>query len=157
MAKKTQATTTRQTPKKTQAQIRREIDQVLSRAPGAPVVHRAPPMPSASTGGHGVTPAMLLSAVHDALPRIGPEGRFGDEKVFVSALWQRIEADPRMRGLTIDQFKRWLVSANRDGDLQLARADLVGAMNPRLVADSEINSMGSTFHFVLDRTARLSY
>jgi hypothetical protein len=42
------------------------------------------------------------------------------------------------------------VRANRDGWLILVRADLVGAMDAKLVADSEIEDRGATFHFVLD-------
>lgn len=93
----------------------------------------------------------LLSAVREVLPKIGSEGRFGSEKVFVSALWHRIEPARRPGELSLDLFKRWLVTANRDGWLQLARADLVGAMDPKQVAESEIRDRGATFHFVLDR------
>lgn len=93
----------------------------------------------------------LLSTVREMLPKIGSEGRFGSEKVFVSALWHRIEPARSSAELSLDVFKRWLVTANRDGWLQLARADLVGAMDPRQVAESEIRDRGATFHFVLDR------
>jgi hypothetical protein len=92
----------------------------------------------------------LLEVVREALPRVGDDGRYGAEKVFVSAIWQNIERDRRLADLSLDRFKRWLVSANRDGWLVLARADLVGAMDPRLVAASEIEDQGATFHFVLD-------
>ena len=34
--------------------------------------------------------------------------------------------------------------------LALARADLIGAMNPAQVNKSEIRDRGATFHFVLD-------
>jgi hypothetical protein len=33
----------------------------------------------------------------------------------------------------------------------LARADLVGAMDRKLVSESEIEDRGATFHFVLDQ------
>ncbi len=56
--------------------------------------------------------------------------------------------------MSLDGFKRWLVSANSERQLDLARADLVGAMDRRLVAESEIEDLGSTFHFVLDPNAR---
>jgi hypothetical protein len=99
------------------------------------------------------TPATLLSIVREAIPRVGSEGRFGSEKVFVSAIWRGIEKDRRVSNLSFERFKRWLVTANRDGKLILARADLVGAMDAKLVADSEIEDQGATFHFVLDRNA----
>ena len=96
---------------------------------------------------------MLLTLVREAIPRIGSDGRFGPEKVFVSAIWHRIESDSRLPDLSLERFKRWLVTANRDQLLDLARADLVGAMDANLVAESEIRDLGSTFHFVVDRRA----
>jgi hypothetical protein len=91
----------------------------------------------------------LLEVVRDAIPRIGAEGRFG-EKVYVSAIWRTIERDRKAGDLSLDHFKRWLVRANRDGWLVLARADLIGAMDAKQVNESEINDRGATFHFVLD-------
>jgi hypothetical protein len=110
--------------------------------PAAPPKVSVAPAPDAS--------AALLQIVREAIPRIGEEGRFGDEKVFVSALWHNMERDRRLGDLSLDRFKRWLVRANRDGWLILVRADLVGAMDAKLVADSEIEDRGATFHFVLD-------
>lgn len=94
----------------------------------------------------------LLQTVRDTLPRIGSDGRFGAEKVFISALWHRLERD-RSTGLSLDRFKTWLIDANREQQLDLVRADLVGAMDPKLVAESEIEDLGATFHFVVDRQA----
>jgi hypothetical protein len=99
-------------------------------------------------------PPPLLAMVQELLPTIGADGRFGPDKVFVSALWQRISHDARLVDYTLDRFKHWLVTANRDRVLDLARADLVGAMDPRQVAESEIEDLGATFHFVIDRPAR---
>jgi hypothetical protein len=111
--------------------------------PPDPPAPPAPPDPPAAE--------TLLEVVREALPRVGDDGRYGAEKVFVSAIWQNIERDRRLADLSLDRFKRWLVTANRDGWLVLARADLVGAMDQRLVADSAIEDQGATFHFVLDR------
>jgi len=105
-----------------------------------PVVAMVPPQQSAQN---------LLEVVRDTIPRIGAEGRFG-EKVYVSAIWRRIERDRKAGDLSLDHFKRWLVGANRDGWLVLARADLVGAMDVKQVHESEIQDRGATFHFVLD-------
>jgi len=91
----------------------------------------------------------LLEVVRETIPRIGAEGRFG-EKVYVSAIWRTIERDRKAGELSLDHFKRWLVRANRDGWLVLARADLIGAMDAKQVNESEINDRGATFHFVLD-------
>lgn len=92
----------------------------------------------------------LLEVVRDTIPRIGADGRFG-EKVYVSAIWRSIERERKVGDLSLDHFKRWLVGANRDGWLVLARADLIGAMDARLVSESEIHDRGATFHFVLDQ------
>lgn len=122
-----------------------------------PAAHAAQPEPPAQPAPASPEPPAetLLEVVREALPRVGDDGRYGAEKVFVSAIWQRIERDRRLAELSLelslDRFKRWLVDANRDGWLVLARADLVGAMDQRLVADSEIEDQGATFHFVLDR------
>lgn len=96
----------------------------------------------------------LLAMVREAIPAVGADGRYGPDKIFVSALWQQISHDARMLDYTLDRFKHWLVTANRDRLLDLARADLVGAMDPRQVAESEIEDVGATFHFVLDRRVR---
>jgi hypothetical protein len=92
----------------------------------------------------------LLGIVHAVIPRVGVDGRFGDEKIFVSAIWRGVERDRRLGSYSLDRFKKWLLNANRRGQLALARADLVSAMDPKLVAESEIEDRGATFHFVLD-------
>ena len=62
-------------------------------------------------------------------------------------------------GCTIEDFKTWLLRSRRitrDGSeagaplVVLARADFVAAMDPAVVAASEITTDGATFHFVLD-------
>jgi hypothetical protein len=111
-----------------------------------PPPHEPQPVPSPQTS----SAEALLEVVRETIPRVGVDGRFGAEKVFVSAIWRSMERDHRLSDLSLDRFKRWLVSANRDGWLVLARADLVGAMDPKLVAESEIQDQGATFHFVLD-------
>jgi hypothetical protein len=105
----------------------------------------APPSPPA------VQPSAsnLLQVVREAIPRIGAEGRFG-EKIYVSAIWRTIERDRKAGDLSLEHFKNWLVRANRDGWLVLARADLIGAMDAKQINESEINDRGATFHFVLD-------
>jgi len=117
------------------------------------------PLPTQGTGPIRVEPVTqpspppsLLQTVRDTLPRIGADGRFGPEKVFISALWQRLDRE-RAVDLPLDSFKTWLIVANREQQLDLVRADLVGAMDPKLVAESEIEDLGATFHFVVDRQA----
>ncbi len=110
--------------------------------PDPPFVRPVPREPS---------PEMLLKVVREVLPRVGADGRFGTEKVFVSAIWRGIERDQRVEGMSFDGFKRWLLTANRQSQLVLARADLVAAMDRKQVSESEIADQGSTFHFVLDK------
>ncbi len=88
----------------------------------------------------------LLARVRRALPGVRGEGRFGDRKVFVSSLYDAVGPE-----MTLDAFKRWLVQRHKARDLTLARADLVAAMDPDLVARSEIShTPPATYHFVVD-------
>jgi hypothetical protein len=81
------------------------------------------------------------------------DGWFGDRKVFVSPVWQQLRRDPRWAAVTLDDFKARLVAAHRAGELTLARADLVAAMDPELVAASEITADGASFHFIVKEPA----
>jgi hypothetical protein len=82
------------------------------------------------------------------------EDRFYDNKVFISALWRASQHEPNFPRLGLPEFKQRLVEANAKGLLHLSRADLVQAMNPRLVAESETTYLNATFHFVLLEEAR---
>jgi hypothetical protein len=77
------------------------------------------------------------------------DGWFGDRKVFVSAVWDALRRNPTWAAVTLDEFKARLVAAHRAGELVLARADLVAAMDPDLVAASEIAVDGASFHFLV--------
>ncbi|HVV85689.1 MAG TPA: hypothetical protein VHE35_21670, partial [Kofleriaceae bacterium] len=72
------------------------------------------------------------------------DGRFGPRKVFIASLWR----DHAFRDLSLDDFKARLLAAHRGGALTLARADLVAAMDPDLVRDSELAHGDSRYHFV---------
>ena len=118
-----------------------------------------PPRSTTHTGSPAGAPdvAHIAKLVNQQLPKVeaipspirGDLGRFGD-KVYISALWRDLSSDPRMSGVTEAQFKAALVAANRFGYLTLARGDVIGAMDPNEVRESEINDRGATFHFVLD-------
>jgi hypothetical protein len=107
----------------------------------------------------------VANLVHSALAAVQAEGRFGDRKVFIASLWAtmlRMEADTGRtltEGATLKHFKAWLLRSRlltRDGTensaplVVLCRADLVAAMDPRMVAASETAVDGATFHFVID-------
>jgi hypothetical protein len=77
------------------------------------------------------------------------EGVFGERKVFISAIWSALRAMPAWASLELDELKERLVEAHRRRELVLARADLVAAMDPDLVAASETRTDGATVHFVV--------
>jgi hypothetical protein len=78
-----------------------------------------------------------------------PEDRFHDNKVFIAPLWRASQREPTFPRLGLDEFKQRLVEANSRNLLHLSRADLVQAMDPHLVAESETAHLNATFHFVL--------
>jgi hypothetical protein len=110
-------------------------------APATAAVPRPPAPPSSA----------LLDAVRASLARVGAHGRVGPEKVFVSAVWHVLTAARAQPDLSLDRFKRWLLTANREGKLLLARADITNTLDRKLLTESEIEDQGATFHFVIDR------
>jgi hypothetical protein len=88
-----------------------------------------------------------------AVRGVPPSGRFGPDKVFISAIYDRVA--PTL-GWSLDRFKRWLVSANREQIIDLARADAQGDMDSDLVERSEVRDLGASFHFVVDHDAKKS-
>lgn len=88
----------------------------------------------------------MYSAVRDAMTRAQ---RFGEVKVFISSVWTELGGLTSMWG-SLAAFKSWLVEANRSGRLVMARADLVSAMDPEMVATSEVTEGGTSWHFILD-------
>jgi hypothetical protein len=83
-----------------------------------------------------------------AAARATTSGRFGDNKVFIAHVWRTLASDPQMISLGLDAFKHRLAEANQARLLDLARADLVEAMDPDDVRTSEVSHLGATFHFV---------
>ncbi len=78
-----------------------------------------------------------------------PQDRFHDNKVFIAALWRASQREPNFPRVSLAEFKQRLVEANSHNLLHLSRADLVQAMDPQLVADSETAYLNAVFHFVL--------
>jgi hypothetical protein len=106
----------------------------------------------ASPAHEDATPS-FASDVLSAAGEVPPGGWFGDRKVFVSAVWHELRRTPRWSAVTLDELKARLVAAHRAGELALARADLVAAMDPELVAASEIITDGASFHFIVKEPA----
>jgi len=82
------------------------------------------------------------------------DGRYDEQRVFISAVWDRLRDDPIVADMTLATFKTYLTVANREGLLNLNRADLVGAMDPQRVAASETLYLNATFHFVVTKAQR---
>lgn len=75
-------------------------------------------------------------------------GRWDGAKVFVNHVWRQMTAEGKRSGLNLESFKAHLLEANRQGLLHLSRADLVHAMPPEDVRESEISSFGDVLHFI---------
>lgn len=74
--------------------------------------------------------------------------RFHDNKVFLHHVRDAIKHKyPAMSNAEVDQQ---ILEANRAHKIHLGRADMVSAMHPDDVAESEIPYMNATFHFLLD-------
>lgn len=80
--------------------------------------------------------------------RASPTGRWGENKVFVSHVWNDFLRREGSSGMDLEAFKRLLLDANQAGHLSLSRADLVEVMDGEDVKRSEISSLGATFHFI---------
>lgn len=91
-----------------------------------------------------------------ALADAASSGRYGDERVFIATVWHAAQAGPAALHGPLSAFKARLVEANRAGLLRLHRADLVGAMDPTLVRESETQHLNATFHFVESHPRRAS-
>jgi len=97
--------------------------------------------------------ARALALVLGAASQIRGRGRVGDQ-VFVSEVYRRVGRD---LGMTLPEFKAWLVEQNRQQHLALARMDLVDMVPERLVSDSEIQHLNAEFHLIHDPSHRNSY
>lgn len=139
------------------------VDEPAAKPPTPPVI--APTVTTATTPTVTTPPdptppvatplngAALIPAARDAAQR-AVDGVFGDRKVFISAVYETLHAQPAFAHLALDDFKRALVVALREGHIQLSRADYVSAMDPKLVAASETRADGATFHFIVREVAR---
>jgi hypothetical protein len=90
-----------------------------------------------------------FAATVNAAARDCTDGRFGRDAVFIASVWRSLRAEPGVPALSLDEFKARLVEAHRDGLVRLARADLVQAMDPAAVCESETHYLGAVFHFIL--------
>ncbi len=85
--------------------------------------------------------------IQDVLDTAGEceTGWFGDNKVFISHVWQDFSQKHPEYNLDEKTFKKYLVDSDRS---VLSRADLVSVMNPKYVAESETHYLDAIFHFI---------
>jgi hypothetical protein len=91
----------------------------------------------------------FAGTVRTLAARTDAQDRFHDNKVFIAPLWRATQDEPNFPRLSLSEFKQRLIEANSQSLLHLSRADLVSAMDPQLVAESETAHLNATFHFVL--------
>lgn len=92
----------------------------------------------------------FAAAVREAAAR-ATDGVVG-HKVFIAAVWRQLRGRPGYARLSLDDFKRQLVAAHQAGQVALARADLVAAMDPAELAASQIDHLEAQYHFVERRS-----
>jgi len=109
-----------------------------------------PAQPTSQPEAQLSAPFSLEQFVHDVRSAAthATAGRWDGAKVFVNQVWRQLLAEGNGGGLDLDSFKAHLLEANRRGLLRLSRADLVSAMPPEDVRESEIPSFGDVFHFI---------
>jgi hypothetical protein len=107
----------------------------------APASEASPPEPFDLTAFASTVRALASSSP--------PEDRFHDNKVFIAPLWRASQHESNFPPLALAEFKQRLIEANARHLIHLSRADLLQAMDPVLVAESETVHLNATFHFVL--------
>jgi hypothetical protein len=126
--------------------LRRWVDKSL----GKRSMETSPPGDSAATALPSSPPLDLAQFARAVLAaaRNCQSGRYGDNKVFIAHVWTALQHDPGFDGMDLVAFKMRLAEANNARFLDLSRADLVQAMNPQDVQNSEVSYMNATFHFI---------
>jgi hypothetical protein len=74
--------------------------------------------------------------------------RFHNDRAFIGSIWRYMRGRSPVWEMPLEEFKAKLVAAHLSGFIRMTRADLVGAMDPSEVRQSEAQHHGSTFHFV---------
>lgn len=142
---------------------RKAVEQLAARAAGASradaeavrltllrkwFLPEQPPATTPASHSRDTAPSVKVDGFAEhvlSVARALPTGRFGRDKVFISHVWKALQPEWNNR----QAFDAALLEANRTQQLSLTRADLVSAMNPADVAESEVRSFGASFHFVV--------
>lgn len=75
-------------------------------------------------------------------------GWFGTNKVFISHVFSTYRQLYPHSSETLESFKSDLIAAHQQGKIILSRADLIEAMNPQDVVESETTYLNASFHFI---------
>ena len=108
--------------------------------------------PKATTQSNSDANTELGTAVARTVRDAPASSRFGPRKVWISKIWPHVR---KATSMSLDAWKQWLIREHQAGRLVLARADLVQAMDPKLVAASSTIPTGERypeFHFLVDDT-----
>lgn len=76
------------------------------------------------------------------------EGRFGENKVFISQVWKTLSLQQPNGCPTLDVFKQRLLEASRKDLIGLSCADLAYALDTEDVTASEVVYLQSPYHFI---------
>lgn len=93
----------------------------------------------------------VADLVNDLAHRVTYRWAPSTNKVFISDIYDLAVEEGRDSGIGMEEFKRVLLELQRQGLVSMARADLVGAMDPVRVDRSSIDDGRGEYHFVLDR------
>lgn len=123
--------------------------------PAAPTPRKKPtsPTPTLPTTPPPAAPPTLeafATAVRSAAARAAQtsDATFGWRKVFIAPVWDAMKNAPEAAGLDLAGFKRRLLDAHRAGLVVLSRADLTHAMDPEMVARSDVRTDFASYNFI---------
>ncbi len=111
---------------------------------------RLPPAEARKNYGQPGAAAQPQSFAQDVFSAAGnpATGKFRDRRAYISEVYKQLVNEGKLDGVTLDGFKKQLLDAQKAGDIELTRADLVGAMDPDMVRNSKTSLDNSDFHFV---------
>ncbi len=92
----------------------------------------------------------FVDAVHTAADKAQ---KFGNSKAFISSVYNNMDA--AFKPGSLDEFKKLIDVERKAGTIKMGRADLVAAMDSKLVAASETKVAGADFHFIQTKPAVL--
>ena len=121
------------------------IDGFRMKVLGGTFMDRAEPVPAASQDS---TELQAFSERVNSLAPTCPTGWSGDDLVLISHVWNHVRGNLEFHSFDLPAFKSKLLDANRLQLLTLSRADLVQALDPHDVAESETTYLNSVFHFI---------